>query len=482
MRPRKDFDLDMTKTPKPLVVSKDLVKELQRLAVLSSQDDDARKAAWQRYEKATHQALSSTSEFSVALYKFTLAHAETPQLIEAKLNELGIQYKSTSTYYNHISRLVFANLPDGGAKRERESFYAGLMEKAHKEGTSVADFEKLVANGVTNAAKKLGLRSRPKTTKKMLDNAREIASRFMNDKTVKLTGATLAEDVEEGSELQLLARYEKGAIVVYGVIPPHLSNTEAVLTKLIASTTKPEKHKYDVLREMLAVIKLVTKVSDEKAIASYRVKDGKCHFIVAGARGTAVLTASSDFDVFQRDITLTVFDWARMISTLVLLQKHISSVDASDTEIVVSVNPLAIPDIHNWLTEKKQVLALGKASGTTLLFELNFKKEHLEEPSRRWDTLGSVAADKMEHAFKFKPTKKYATIAFNDGSVKFGSLARVSDGYIHLSKSSYRQLKAACVKMKGMGSELRFEARKNQLRVSVSVDDAITSSLLVGTE
>lgn len=473
----------MTKTPKPLVVSKDLVKELQRLAAVSSQDDDTQKAAWLRYEKAAHQALSSTGEFSVALYNFTLAYAETPQLIEAKLNELGIQYKSTSNYYNHISRLVFVNLPDGGPKRERESFYAGLMEKAHKERMSAKDFEKLVANGVTKAAKKLGLRSTPKPTKKMLDNAREIASKFMNDKTVKLAGATLAEEVAEGSELQLLARYEKGSIVVYGVIPPHLTNTEAVLTKLIASTTKPEKHKYDVLRDMLSVIKLVTKVSDDKALASYRVKDGKVYFIIAGKRGTAVLTASSDLDLFHRDITLNVFDWARMISTLVLLRKHISSIESSDTEIVVSTDQLAIPDIHTWVAEKNHVLPIGKASGSTLLYELNFHKDHLEEPSRRWDALGSIAAEKVENAFKFKPSKKYATIAFSDdGTLKLGSLARLADGQTHLTASSYRQLKAACAKLKGWGSELIFDKKKNQLRVSVSIDDHVTSSLLVGIE
>lgn len=474
---------EMTKTPKPLAVSKDLVTELQRLAVIHFDDDEAYKAARLRYEQATHQALSSTSEFAVALYNFTLAYAQTPELIEAKLNELKIEFKGTSDYYKHISRLVFTKLPDSGAKQQRETFYASLLRKAHTQGLSVDEFKKVVAKGVTKAVQILTPAASVTSNARSLKKAREIASKFFNDETYELPGASLAEDVEDGSELQLLARYKDGKITVYGVVPPHLANTEAVLTKLVASTTKAEKHKYDVLRDMLAVIKLVTKVSDDKAVASYKVKDGKFNFVVAGKKGTAVLAAPSDYDLFARNITLTVPDWGRLISTLMPMRKHIASIDASDTEIVVSMDDLTIPDIHKWVLDKKHVITAGKASGSTLLFELKANSDHLEEPTGRWEPLGSLPADKVEHAFKFKPSKKYTTISFNDdGSIKFGSLARLADNHTHLTKSSYRQLKAAAAKMKGLASELRFEQRKNQLRVSASIDDAITGSLLVGVE
>lgn len=472
----------MTKTPKPLVVAKDLVTELQRLAVIETEDYKAYESAKLRYAQAAHQSLSSRSEFATALYKFTLAHAETPQLIQDKLNELKIQFKSTSGYYSHISRLVFKNLPDGDAKRQRERYYAQLMKLAHEQGYTAEKFTKLVASGVEKAIQRLSQQLGMPTSSQSLKKARQIASKFFNEETYELTGATLAEDIEEGSELQLLARYENGTIIVYGAVPPSLSNTEAVLTKLIASTVKAEKHKHDVLRDMLAVIKLVTKVSDDKSVASYKVKDGKCNFVVAGKRGTTILTGTSDYDLFSRNITLTVADWGRLISTLLPMRKHIASIDTSDTEIVVNMDELAIPDIPKWVLEKKHVLTAGKASGSTLLFELKAIKDHLEEPSGRWETLGSVAADKVEHAFKFKPAKKYTTIAFSDGVIKFGSLARLAENHTHLTRSSYRQLKAATAKMKGWASELRFEQRKNQLRVSAYIDDAITGSVLVGVE
>lgn len=473
----------MTKTPKPLAVSKDLVKELQRLAVVHFEDDETYKAARLRYEQATHKALSSASDFAVALYDFTLAYAQTPELIAGKLKELNLETKGASDYYKHILRIVLMKLPDGGAKQQRETFYASLIRKAHTQGLSAEEFKKVVAKGVTKAAQILTPAASVTSNAKSLKKAREIASKFINDEEFVIDGATLAEDIKEGSELQLLARYEDGKITVYGVVPPHIANTEAVLTKLVASTTKAEKQKYDVLRDMLAIIKLVTKVSDDKAVASYKVKDGKFNYVVAGKNGTAVLTASSDYDLFARNITLTVADWGRLISTLLPMRKHIASIDASDTEIVVSMDDLAIPDVPKWVLEKKHVLTAGKASGSTLLFELKGIAEHLEDPTGRWEPLGNVAAEKVEHAFKFKPTKKYATMSFSDdGTLKFGSLARLADGQTHLTKSSYRQLKAATAKMKGLASELRFEQRKNQLRVSASIDDAITGSLLVGVE
>ena len=471
----------MNKATKPLVVPKDLVKELQRLAYEASENEDAFEVAKQRYIRATTDALSSASQFAIALYKFTLEFISTPQLIEDKLTELGLQFKSTSSIFNHITRLAFQNIEEGNAKRTRIHRYAGLIEKAHKRGMDAKEFQKLVENGLSNAERKLFAETGTKDTK-ALKKARDIASKFMNGEEYVLTGATLAEDIADGSELQLLARYEDGKITVYGVVPPHLSSTDAVLTKLIASTAKAEKQKDDVLRDMLAVIKLVTKTTDDKALASYKVKDGKFHFVVEGKRGTAVLTASSDFDLFQRDLTFSVFTWGRLLSTLIPLRKHITSIETSATEIVVSVDEREVPDITKWVLEKNHVLTIGKASGSTLLFELKSNKEHLEEPTGRWEALGSVAAASVADFFKFKPAKKYTTIAFKDDALKFGSLARLADDHTHLTKPSYRQLKAACAKLKKLADKLRFETRKNQLRVAADIDGGITVEAYVGIE
>lgn len=470
----------MNKT-KPLVVSKDLVTELQRLALAANENETAYEAAKQRYIRAATDALSSASQFAIALYNFTLEFANTPKLIEDKLTELGLQFKSTSSVFNHIARLAFKNIEEGNAKRTRIHRYATLIERAHQQGLNSKEFKKLVTNGLRNAERKLFSEPAAKDTK-ALKKARDIASKFINEETFELTGAKLAEEIKEGSELQLLARFENGTITVYGVVPPSLSDTEAVLTKLVASTKKPEKHKHDVMRDMLAVIKLVTKVSDDKATASYKFKENKFHFVVTSKRGTAVLTGSSDFNLFQQDITLSVADWGRVLTTLIPLRKHISSIDASPTEIVVSVDENEVPDIAAWVTQKGHGIAIGKASGATLLIELKGSQEHLEEPTGRWDPLATVPAEKIEGYFKFKPTKKYASVDFGDGdTIKFVAAARQSDDHTLLTKSAYRQLKAACSKMKSLAAELKFERRKNQLRVTAELD-GIAVAAFVGVE
>ena len=470
----------MANTPKPLVVTSDLVKDLQRLALVHFEDDEAYKTAKLRYEQANLKAVSSTSKFSVELYKFVLLYAAAPDLIKAKLDELGIKTMEDSDYFLHVSRLVFAKLPEGGAKRQRESFYAGLVRKAHQRGMSAKDFEALVADGVTLAVKRLSPQSKISTGAKELDKARDIASNFMNNEEYVLTGAKLAEEVKEGSELQLLARYVNGKITVYGVVPPQFSNTEAVLTKLVASTTTADKHKYDVIRDMLNTIKLVTKPHDENAIASYKVKDSKFHFVVSGTNVSAVLTATSEFDFLKRDITLTVAQWGRLLSTLLPMTKHITMINASSKEIVVSVDELAIPDINTWTTENGHVRTTGKASGSTLLFEPKMLKEQLEEPTGRWDPLAILPMDKVVESFKFTPSKKYTSLTFGkDNTVKLAALARIADGDIHLTKRSYRQFKSACSKMKAWTRELHFEQRKKQLRASAHIHDGITVSAIV---
>jgi hypothetical protein len=471
----------MSKATKPLVVSKDLVKELQRLALAANENETAYEVAKQRYIRAATDALSSASQFAIALYEFTLEFADTPKLIEDKLTELGLQFKSTSSVFNHIARLAFKNIEEGNAKRTRTHRYATLIERAHQRGLSSKDFKTLVANGLRNAERKLFAEPVAKDTR-ALKKARDIASKFINEETFELTGAKLAEEIKEGSELQLLAEYKNGKITVYGVVPPSLSDTEAILAKLVASSKKPEKHKHDVMRDMLAVIKLVTKTSDDKATASYKVKENKFYFVVSAKRGTAVLTASSEFDLFQQDITLSVADWGRLLSTLIPLRKHITSIDASASEIVVSVDENEIPDIATWVTEKQHTIAIGKASNSTLLVELKGSQEHLEEPTGRWEPLGTVLSEKIEGYFKFTPTKKYASVDFgDDGAIKFSSLAKLSDDHMLLTKPAYRQLKAACGKMKSVGSELKFEKRKNQLRVTVEVD-GITMAAFVGVQ
>lgn len=471
----------MNKANKPLVVSKDLVKELQRLAIAADVDESDFEEAKRRYERAATQALSSASQFAIRLYDFTLKFADTPQLISEKLKELGRQIKSTSTVYNNISRLAFDGLEEGGAKRTRISRYATLIEKAHKQDMSVTDFKKLVESGLKNAERKLFAEPEIKDTR-VLKKARDIASKLINNDTYELTGVTLAEQMAEGSELQLLAEYKNGKIIVYGLVPPHLSNTKAILAKLVTSTTKPEKQKHDLMKDMLNVIKLVAKTRDENSVASYRVKDGKLHFIVSAKIGGAVLTAPSSFDMFQQDITLSVADWGRLLSTLIPLRKHISSIEASADEVVVSVDENAIPDIGAWMERKRHGISIGKPTDANLVIRLNGLKEHLEELTGRWELLASVPTDKIEQCFKFVPSKKYTTIEGGKDAIRFASMARLSDEHDHLTKPSYRQLKSASVKMKGWANELSFETRKNQLRVSANMSDGTMLSVFVGIE
>jgi hypothetical protein len=156
---------------------------------------------------------------------------------------------------------------------------------------------------------------------------------------------------------------------------------------------------------------------------------------------------------------------------------------ASANDCVVSVDEREIPDIAAWMEQRKHAITFGKSSGSTMLFELKGTREALEEPTGRWETLGTIPAQKVEQCLKFKPSKKFSTIEFAaDGTLKFGSLARKADGQMHLTRPAYRQLISACQKMKAWAPGLSFEKRKEQLRVSAAIGTDLSVFAYVGIE
>ena len=213
------------------------------------------------------------------------------------------------------------------------------------------------------------------------------------------------------------------------------------------------------------------------------MRENKIHFVVESSKGNTVLTAPLEFDLFQRDITLTVAEWGRILGTLIPLRKHITDIATTGNDCVVTCDDDAIPDVNRWMEKKKRPITIGKANGSKITIELKSQREHRDEAAGRWDTVATASSAKIEQYFKFKPTKKYTTIEFVGGDTfKFGSLARHSDEHTHLTKATYRLLKSSCEKMQRLSNELRFEQRKNQLRVSVDIRGGMILQAYFGVE
>jgi len=464
---------------KPLAVSRDLVKNLQRLAAASAQDDDAFELAKKQYLQAGNQAISSTSEFAIALYDFTLVYAATPKLVEDKLKELGLQFKRTSTVYNHIARLAFLNLPDSDAKRVRISRYADLIDRAHKQGLTSADFKKIASNGLARALLKLEPAAAPKNSK-MLQQGRAAASELLANKEFELRGITAPEFVKDGSDVQLLARCTDGRLIVYGIVPPDIAAADSILAKIVRANAAPDITAGDVLPALMKTLKLVGASDDSQEQASYRVRDHKLHFIVNAKNGLAVLSASQDYDLFKRDITLTVADWHRLVATLSPLRKHITAVDFDRNSCVVSVNDAAVPNIHTWMEQHEKSISIGKASGATMLIDLDDTGTHLDEPTGRWETVSTVPVAALAKALEFKPSKQFTSVSFAADTIKFAALARRSEDQLNLTKASFRKLKAACSKLAKLADAVKFERRKDELRLLAETDMQLNYAVILG--
>lgn len=465
-----------------LVISRDLVTELKRLAALASKDDEALEDARKRYVRAGTAVVSSSSTFAIALYDFALRYADRPDLVDAKLDELGIQFKRTSSVYVKISRLAFDDVRDanGEVSRTRVSRYASIIEAAHTAGQTADDFRAIIERGVTQALRKLrNFGKAPESD--AIELGREIASGLVGKRTFALEQFPLPDSASEGDDVELLARVEGGKLVVYGVLPPSVSNVRNVLSKLGAPPRTEAVQLGHLLPDMLRTIKLVTGSKTTDKLARYDIHGDYVRFSVYGMGADAVLTAPLDLSCFGSDsLALKVSDWRRIIETLSPLRKQLRAVTVKGAQIVVEFDEGAVPDIDKWFEENRKAKKIGVSDGAALYIALDVKEieqDYLAELN--WQSAVTVSQDQFAPLLSFKPTKKLVAVPLAAGVLKPTATDKALKEHVNLGRKALSALQGAAKKMLRLSSELVLERADGYLRITSKYDDGLELSLIV---
>lgn len=96
------------------------------------------------------------------------------------------------------------------------SRYARLIEAARDKGLSIEQFKAEVENGIAATMKSLGVI--PIDKPKAIALGRVEASKNLSNMSFPLKGVVPPAGVNDGDELELIARYVNGQVVVYGMI------------------------------------------------------------------------------------------------------------------------------------------------------------------------------------------------------------------------------------------------------------------------
>lgn len=468
------------KTP-ALVISKDLVKELKRLAVIAIDDESNFGKVRDRYIAAGNKHSSSTSEFAVTLYTFVQQYADQHSLIDAKLSELGITYDSTSVYHK-IVRLAVDDVPnkDSSAVRMYVSRYGRLMEAAYVSGISATEFKAKVDKGITATMRSLGVI--PVDKPKAIALGRAEASNNLSNMTFPLQGVAPPPGIADGDEIELVARYENGQIVVYGMIPPSVSAPKAVLTKLGSSLLPPTRKPLDLLPHLQRVLKLVTNGKDPDKLASYTVSNSEVQFTVVGDGAVATLSAPLDFDFLSGNgITLPVSKWGDICFTLMPISKHVRAVGWDKDTLVVTADEFEVPDVKLWYQDKGKSPTLGEAVDASIFIELDGGTQtatHIVATSA-WSGGQSFGEAKLAPLMQHEPGKPIATFQLGPVLSVKGAKAAVA-GNINVNKGQLKLLKAVCSKLLRLAtnSEVTLDQAAGYLRVSASAENAMSYSVI----
>lgn len=468
-----------------LVIAKDLVNELKRLALLASKDDSAFEKARQQYEQAGQTLVSSSSSFAVALYDFALRYAGQPDLVEAKLHELGIQFKRSSTVYVKIARLAFDDTRDekGEVSRTRVSRYAGIIEAAHAQGLTSVQFKKAVERGVTQAMRKFNTPSQ-KPAFDAVELGRELVSALAGKQTFAIEHFPLPEDAAEGDDVELLARVEDGKLVVYGMLPSNLSNVRGVLSKLGTQDVIEGLRSVQMLPELLRAIKLVTGTKDVSCLARLSVQGNQVHFAVLGPAASVVLVAPIEMNVFERDsIVLKVGDWRRIVETLNPLRKQIISVSSSASEIAVQFDEKHVPEVDKWFEANGKAKRIGVSTGSTLKIaveELDFENGSLADLV--WKDAVAHKREEIAPLLDFKLARKLVSFPQEAGTLKPSVADKALKDNINLGRKAFSAVQGALSKMLRLSDVITVDTAEGHVRFSCSYDKDYQLSFVVRAE
>lgn len=467
-----------------LVISKDIVTELKRLASLASKDDIAFEQARIKYEKSGQTLVSSSSALAVALYDFSLRYASQPDLVDAKLHELGIQFKSTSSVYVKIARLAFDDVRDenGEVSRTRVSRYAGIIEAAHASGLTTEQFTKTVERGVTQAMRRFNSATKQVETD-AIENGRALASELVGKQTFAIDHFPLPDNAAEGDDVELIARVEGGKLVVYGMLPSSPSNVRGLLSKLGAPVAEDGVQIGRLIPELLRAIKLVTGTKDTACSATYSINGEYVQFVVFGANATAVFMAPMDYNIFGTEpIVLPVADWRRIFNTLNPIRKHIASTTVNGLNWLINLDEDAVPDVDVWFEQNAKAKMIGVGKGSTLEIEIEAKEaEQLYLESSEWGKAAHFNPESFAVFSDFKSSKKTINLQLQADVLILGFSDKPLKGQLNLDRKTFAAAQPATKKMLRLSPELVMDQIDGYLRFSCMYDKAYQLSLIVST-
>jgi hypothetical protein len=454
-------------------IPKDRINRLRDLAAEASRSEIAFDKAAKQFKTAGGNLVTAARELATQLYAIACDFADQPELIDAELNRLSLTVKPTSLVYIRICRLAFAN---EDTDRSRISRYASLIEQAHKKGMSKDAFADLASSGLTGALNKLFA--------EVLDEPVQLGRREAR----KLFGgeqvfdAHLGADVKNGTELQLLGRYEDGKIVLYGMVPPDLADPTLILKKIGGAKLSENRKLGDVFPQVLRTIKLIGSVNDAALVGSYVVGSSACQLVIESKGSFAELSFPKKLDFMSgTDVALPTQTWAQISETVGIVGKQPLEAAFDGTSLKFSVGGLKGEPLVDWLAKKKKP-ATGAVQEDAIVIPIT--PLQTAKTVRVGRNKGSEIYDKqkMEALLTFKPTTAYTDIQFGADEVTVRAVKGKGTTGNLVSRKSLSQLKAASRKMLGwsngklsgscVGGYVVLEASNRDFTYSFSVPTA----------
>ena len=438
---------------KALVISKDVLNELKRLALVMDKDIASLEKAQRQYVQASGRIANSTAEFASALYRFALEYADEPALIHAKVAEASITTKLSSSVYYKIARLAFDD-GKGDASQvnlAQVSKYGSLIQAAHTAKMSADDFAERVGVSIDHLLKKLLPNGSADAVDK-IDLGRQAIARFSLGKTIDLQDLDIPDGFADGDDVELLARVENGKLVLYGVVPKEFGNPAAVLQRIGARELTAKRKVGDLFADIGRTIKLVTTFAGGVGqVGLMGVHDGRAKFLTSAYGNVAQVSfpLAENF-LGSSHLQLTVVDWSKIVATVSALKGLPLAVSYSADTLIVDAD---IPDgktLDIWLEKRKKPITIGRADGSKLAVDLVPTKDR---PNKMPDKSGSkqrvLSAADYDAIEGAKMPKKSLWLATDDDAVEFHTEEK--SGGFAISKGALNAFKSVAAKLRRLG-------------------------------
>lgn len=419
---------------------KDIVTRVRQLASEATRSEGAFDRAQQQYDRATKGLIQTARDLAIQLYAIAVDYADRPEAIDAELTRLSIRVKQSSSVYIRICRLAFEDENTSEEASSRVSRYADLIGRAHASGMSKDHFATLASAGITAALRNLtGEAAEP------VQIGRKEAEKLLG-REVELEGIKLG--VADGTELQLLARYQGGRVVLYGIVPPAVSDTLDVLKRIGGKKLSEARKLGDVFPEILRTIKLVGSASDTH-VASYSVGRSAAQFVMEKDAAVAVLSFPKNLDFASGStISLPAKEWGQVCASIVPFFRQPMEASFDGKKLVVRVAGLDGEPLRDWLHKKNKK---RPQVGDTI-------EDRLEIPISSTNVATSTRQPKLKSSFEFsqaqlapllglKVTAGYVGIELGDAGIKTKVAKSKGKTGDFLSRKSLRVVKSAASKL-----------------------------------